>query len=574
MKYKIINKREKDLSLLLQVLKNRGIEDVEHYLHVNDNDILNPLLLENMGEGVKMFLKNAELQVDTFLLVDADTDGMTSSAIIYNYARRLWPDWVDNHWKYFLHSGKKHGLSDCIDLALKRKFVVIPDAGSNDHEEIKILKDNGIDVLILDHHNADKLDENAIVINSQFSYPNHTLSGAGVVYKFCQQLDQELNIVLADDFLDLAAVGLVADMMDIRDYETHRIIQKGLNNIKNPMINAIIEKNAYSLQGHLNPKGVAWNISPLINAVTRIGSVDENIMFFESFLENKANQLIPSGKRGHKGEMVPMVDEAVRIASNVRSRQNKMRDNRFKEVCAYIDEYNLCQNKIIVVCQANVDDDEKGITGLIANQAQAKYKHPVLLLSYGEKDGVGYWSGSGRNVANSELEDLREFISNSDLAEFAQGHESAFGVSFKDENIDKFLQYSNKALENLDFNASIYYVDDIFNSITLNEEDIITVYRQKDLWGQEMSEPLVAVEKIKINADSVFINEKVLKIQGPNNISFIKFKPTAEELMFFSAMKDSYNISLVGTCEYSAYDSTAQIMMKDYSLEKNTLWDF
>jgi len=86
---------------------------------------------------------------------------------------------------YQIHDGKQHGIIlDKIpdDISL----VVIPDAGSNDYEQHHILKEKGIDVLIIDHHEADRISEDAIIINNQTcDYPTKSLSGVGMVYKFC-----------------------------------------------------------------------------------------------------------------------------------------------------------------------------------------------------------------------------------------------------------------------------------------------------------------------------------------------------------------------------------------------------
>ena len=93
MRYELIKERNSQLSLLQQVLTNRGIRDVDHYLHTSDADILNPCLFPNMNKGVKLFIEEQRKNSKTLLLVDSDVDGITSSAIIYNYVHRLWPNW-------------------------------------------------------------------------------------------------------------------------------------------------------------------------------------------------------------------------------------------------------------------------------------------------------------------------------------------------------------------------------------------------------------------------------------------------------------------------------------------------
>ena len=137
-----------------------------------------------------------------------------------------------------MHEGKQHGLSPDIAIPAETNFVILADGGTNDTEQCKMLSEKGIDVLILDHHLQDKENPYAVIVNNQISkdYPNKELCGAGVVYKFCQYLDTYLEKDIADDFLDLAAIGMVSDMMDLRDFETHRLVEKGLNNIKNPFV--------------------------------------------------------------------------------------------------------------------------------------------------------------------------------------------------------------------------------------------------------------------------------------------------------------------------------------------------
>ena len=77
--------------------------------------------------------------------------------------------------------------------------MLIPDASSNDYEEHRILKDNGIEIIILDHHLADHISNNAIIINNQLSdYPNKELSGVGVIWQFCRYIDSLFGFDYAD----------------------------------------------------------------------------------------------------------------------------------------------------------------------------------------------------------------------------------------------------------------------------------------------------------------------------------------------------------------------------------------
>ena len=153
-------------------------------------------------------------------------------------------------------------------------------------------------------------------------------------------------------------------------------------------------------------------------------------------------------------------------------------------------------------------------------------------------------------------------------------HASAFGISIPQDKFDDFITTMNEALADYDFSTT-YKVDAIYSSAELDPNDVISIYQMNDLWTQGIEEPLIAVNNIKLSQENIFINEKILKITDQNTgISYIKFKPTSEEMMTFSTVKFGYTIELVGTCNFSTYDNTPQIMIKDYNLTKNVIWDF
>ena len=275
-----------------------------------------------MQEAVKMVARHIKNNDKTIIIVDPDVDGNTSSALLLNYFYKLFPFWTENI-KFFFHSGKQHGLNDCINYILENdyKFVLLPDAGSNDTDECKKLREAGIDVLILDHHDFDRENPHALIINNQdkySNYPNKALSGVGVVWQFCRYFDQVMGTNYAMDFMDLVAIGLVGDMMDMRSVETKALINKGLNRLTNPFMFFMAQKNAFKLGEQITPIGAAFYIVPLLNAVQRSGTYDEKKLVFESMLTYKAFEQIESTKRGHKlGETEQLVEQAVRTASNV-----------------------------------------------------------------------------------------------------------------------------------------------------------------------------------------------------------------------------------------------------------------
>jgi single-stranded-DNA-specific exonuclease len=92
----------------------------------------------------------------------------------------------------------------------------------------------------------------------------------------------------ADYNLDLVALGMIADMMDLRDFETKHLIHRGIEDIRNPFFSYMVEKNAYSLKDNITPIGVAFYIAPYVNATIRMGSPEEKELMFKSMVEYKA----------------------------------------------------------------------------------------------------------------------------------------------------------------------------------------------------------------------------------------------------------------------------------------------
>lgn len=570
MKYKLIAKPNKNYSPMQQILVNRGIDvkDIEHYLKTSDADILNPDLLDNMAEGVKRLVSAIKNQEKIFLIVDCDADGFTASAALVNYIYKVFPSAMDLL-SIQLHEGKEHGIEEkWLEeiVANEYKLVICPDASSNDYEQHKFLKDNGIDVLVLDHHDAEEVSENAIIINNQLSdYPNKTLSGVGVVYKFCSKIDELMKIKEADTILDLVSLGMIADMMDMRNFETKHLIQKGLTRIENPFFKALVERQAYSIGETVTPIGVAFYIAPLINATIRVGTQNEKEVMFKAMLNHCAYDMIPSTKRGEKGKTEAIVTQAVRNATNVRNRQKKARDNGFEYVEQIIAANNLDKNKIIVVQVS--EDLDKNLTGLIANQLMAKYQKPVLLV---RETDEGLLQGSARGYDKSELKDLKSFLLESGFMEYAEGHAAAMGVGIYKDKVNALVDYSNTVLANYDFSAC-YDVDYEYMSNDFKAQDIIDIGSMKSLWGKGVDEAMVVIKGIKITSNNITLmsanKNPTIKITLQNGTSLIKFGASQAE---FESLKSSgyTEIDVIGTCAINEWQGmiTPQILIKDYEV--------
>ena len=570
MEYQLINKPISRLQEIEQILMNRGIPliDVYRYLHTSPVDIIPPTEIANIKEGAALLVKHISQNSKVMLQIDSDCDGFTSFAVFMNYLNNLFPAFVQNNIVYKTHKGKSHGI-DIDEIPKDTKLVIALDASSNEYEIHKKLREAGMDVLIIDHHEATEVSPDACVINNQLcNYPNKSLSGVGMVYKFCCYLDQLLGVDHADKYLDLVALGMIADMMDLRYFETKHLIQLGCENIRSPFIKMMMARNEYSIKGQLTPFTVGFYIAPYINAVARVGTQEETLLLAESMLEYRAYEQIPSTKRGCSGQTESRVEQACRTANNVRNRQNKARDVSTEFVDKLIETNNLLDNKILVVQAPKANGLDTNITGLIGNQTSAKYQHPVLILNERNHDGEIWWEGSARGLSDSELTNFKEFLINTGLVEYAEGHPNAFGVGIKDQNIQKFIEFTNEKLKDIDFRP-IYWVDFIYKSDTLNPNTILTIGQYNYLWGQSLDKPKIAIEDINITPNNVQV------MKGPslkftiNGIEYIKFKAAEEEIKLFQD-NAIVNITIVGECDINTWGGVErpQIIIVDYEVNK------
>ena len=589
MEYKLRAPRCDGTSLLEQILYNRGFtskEEINHYLTTDENDLLPPTLLDNMQEGAKILAKHISYGNNALLIIDADADGFSSSAILLNYLNRLFPSWVQNKVDYFIHSGKQHGLEDAMReydwISKNIRLFLVPDAGSNDLAFHRVLARHGVDCLILDHHECDEgYSPDACVINNQLSqnYSNKSLCGAGVVWQFCRYLDSVMHTNYAIEFADLNALANIGDMMSLMSFETHQIVKDGLARIRNPFFVEMMNRQKFQFEGGITPFGIAFYIVPYINAMVRSGEPEEKRLMFEAMLEWRSDELIPSTKRGCKGQVETRHEQAGRTCVNVKGRQKKAQDASLDNIESLIESENLLDNKLLIL-RVPADQIDKNLAGLIANQLANKYARPTLILRIIEQeDGSIVYAGSGRNYTNSKLEDFRQFCLDTGCMSLAQGHASAFGASIPAENFDDFIRITNEQLADFDF-SPCYLVDLEVTTEQLSDSEVFAIGSNADLWGQGLEEPLIAITDIKINADSIQYlgsDKKTLKLIFPGRrTSMIKFHIKDEEKELLDPQGGALTLTAIGKCTLNHFNGnvTPQVMLEDFEITNRKKWDF
>ena len=392
-----------------QIADIRGV-DVNDHLNPSPDHMHSPYLLNNIeivAQRIKQAIDNGE---KIGISYDIDTDGITAGTTTYRYLKYFTDNLV-----YIYHQRKDgHGIS-VQQIPIDINLLIVVDSSSNETKKCKELSEQGIDILILDHHPSFKNNPYAIIVNPQMdNYPNKNLSGVGVVFKCIEVLDNLFETFYSYEFIDLCAIGIQGDTMSMSEAENRFILYQGLHNIKNPGIKAILKKAGVF---DIDSQTISYKLAPIINSCARTNQIEKII---ELLLEDDFDKCLILAK------------ECISLNEDRKKTQAKL----FTKVKNRID----LSHKIIIVETNEKDKIDKGYQGLLAMNIADHYGKPTLVVKNHEE----VCAGSGRGIGNIKL---KELLLESKLFEYAEGHSSAFGCQFKKQYLNDILNYADEIIE-------------------------------------------------------------------------------------------------------------------------------
>lgn len=528
MKYKLIGDNDID-NPIETVLKNRGVD--KSLFNVGAEVVLDYELLDNVQEAIELLLSHLDDKI--CIVVDCDVDGFTSASTIYNYLKEEYPNL---NLTYKLHKGKEHGLSKDIKIEDDVKLVIIPDASSNDYEQHKELRDRGIDILILDHHEADKYSEYAVTVNNQLSekYSNKNLSGVGIVYKFLVALDDYNFTDKADYYLDLIALGNIADVMNMKSEETRYLCKKGLKNINNKFLQSLIDDNSYELEGKMNFNIIGWTIAPKLNGTIRSGNSTEKDKMFRAFLSDDYDFCL----------------DVAKMCKNIKAKQDRAVKTAMTKLEKEVKFMNI--EKCLLIDSGKVDPNFRG---LVAGKLADKYGVPTLL--YSDK-GDGEVGGSFRGAfANN----IREDLLGCNGVTMAQGHSNVGGFAVKKESVNSLRQYLNELYKEQEvFIGKQYEVDFEVESYEIYNKIVDELAELEDEFGNGLDFPLLLIRDVHVTNPKINRTNIVFEF---NDIKFLKKYPT-------NAMKEQFSedvfLDVIVKCTWDNYNNKGQCEIVDFKI--------
>ena len=491
--------------ILAALLISRGYDDessARSFLTPNNKQIHEPFLMLGMREAVARLEQAIDNQEPILIYGDYDVDGTTGTAVLLR-ALKLLGAQTGFHVPHRFTEG--YGIQQA---ALERarnegyKLVVSVDCGIRAHEPLYWARDNGLDVIITDHHLPDGdhgsppalavLNPNQVGCN----YPDKHLAGVGVAFKLVHALFRERgreSQVAA--FMKIVAIGTVADVAKLVG-ENRAIVALGLKDLakaRNPGLRALMEVAGCGDGKGMTAYDLGFRLGPRINAAGRMDAAKAVVELFDT----------------------RDTEEARRLAIHLDTRN---------------EERKVVQQQIIDLAVAELADNGKpgshvaviagegwhrGVIGIAASKIAERINRPCVVFSI--EGDVAH--GSGRSIAAYHL--LDGLTSCADLFEKFGGHSHAAGVTIRPERIDQLRERLNQHA------ASCLTADDLEPSVTIDMElraEDVTFGLTRELqsmepYGAGNTRPVFCSRGLRLVSEPVVMKDRHLKMRlaGANN---------------------------------------------------------
>lgn len=493
--------------IIARLMRNRdvvGDEAIDFYLNGTVGDLYDGLLMKDMDRAVDILKEKIEEGKKIRVIGDYDIDGVNATYILQQGLAGLGAD-VDTDIPDRIKDG--YGLNQMlIDRALEDDVdtIITCDNGIAAMSEIAYGKENGMTIVVTDHHEVPYLEENgekkyllppadAVVDphRADCEYPFKGLCGAAVAYKLVEVLyrvsgksEQEVEH-LQERLMENVAIATIGDVMDLVG-ENRVFVKKGLELLKttkNEGLHALMQCTGIDT-ANLNTYHIGFVIGPCINAGGRLDTA------------KRALELLNASNRR----------EAVTLAADLKElndSRKEMTEEGVEEAVRQIESSSWKDDQVLVVY---LPECHESIAGIIAGRIKERYYRPTFVLTKGET-GV---KGSGRSIEAYDM--FAEMSHCRELFTKFGGHKLAAGLSLEEENVEVFRKRINELADLTEEDLQMKVSIDMRLPFPYINEELIHELKILEPFGKGNGKPLFAESKLRVIQPRIFgKNRNVLK---------------------------------------------------------------
>lgn len=493
--------------IIARLMRNRdviGDEAIDFYLNGTVEDLYDGLLMKDMDRAVDILKEKIEEGKKIRVIGDYDIDGVNATYILQQGLAGLGAD-VDTDIPDRIKDG--YGLNQMlIDRALEDDVdtIITCDNGIAAMNEIAYGKEQGMTIVVTDHHEVPYLEENgekkyllppadAVVDphRADCEYPFKGLCGAAVAYKLVEVLyrvsgksEQEVEH-LQESLMENVAIATIGDVMDLVG-ENRVFVKKGLELLKttkNEGLHALMQCTGVDTS-NLNTYHIGFVIGPCINAGGRLDTA------------KRALELLNASNRR----------EAVTLAADLKElndSRKEMTEEGVEEAVRQIESSSWKDDQVLVVY---LPECHESIAGIIAGRIKERYYRPTFVLTKGET-GV---KGSGRSIEAYDM--FAEMSRCRELFTKFGGHKLAAGLSLEEKNVEVFRKRINELANLTEDDLQMKVSIDMRLPFPYINEELIHELKILEPFGKGNGKPLFAESKLRVIRPRIFgKNRNVLK---------------------------------------------------------------
>ncbi len=540
---------DKTEDILYLLLKNRGIKtrkDIELFLHPPDPSALTERAVgidkSSLSSAIKRIHKAIEDKESIVVYSDYDADGITAGAVMWETLHSLGAHVMP----YIPHRVEEgYGLSikgiDAVREQYDPSLIITVDHGITAWEKVKYAREQGIDVIVTDHHvKPKKLPDCTIVHTTK-------LSGAGVSWFLAKSLRSTLRStpgVEAEELVALAAIGTIADMVPLvgpnRSIATYGL--EAINSTKRVGLNSLISDAALT-KGSLGTYEVSHILAPRLNAVGRLEHALDALRLLCTKQKDKADRIAKKLGFTNRERQQLTMETTMHVIESVKRSFGKTRDGQASSV----------KKKLLFVAHGSYN---QGVIGLVAGKLVEEYYRPAIVVSKGEV----YSKASARSINGFNI--VEAVRACSDILVDVGGHPMAAGFTVETKHLaalqERLEKLAEKELDEGTLTRTLKIDAEIpFDLIT---PELYQSIQQLQPFGFGNPEPVFATRNVKVSeARLVGADGKHLKLRVSS--------PPIEAIAFnlgslYSQLQQNAQVDLAYTISLDTWNGSRRLQLK------------